>query len=88
MVTLVEPQSQPQSSTTKVSENAMSAFAMPTDSSTRLALITPSLCPREPISSPSPVPMEFQKPTTLSVAMPEVETASETVIKPEEASEG
>lgn len=77
-----------QSTTSGVSENELSAFSVPTETSNRLALITPSFPPREPISSPSPLPMEIQKPTNLSVAIPEVETHSDINTKPAKESEG
>lgn len=91
MVTLVAPQPQPHmahSDNSKVTENELSAFSVPTESSNRLALVTPSLLPREPISSPSPLVMEIQKPTNISVAMSEVETHSESDTKPAKEAKG
>ena len=92
MVTLVAPQPLTRvvyGSITNVSEMKGSALSMPMESSNRLALITPSLFPRDaPISSPSPISMEIQEPNTLSVTKPEVKVTSEDAVMPEEESEG
>jgi hypothetical protein len=64
-----------------------STLSMPVESSNRLALITPSLFPRDaPISSPSPISMDLQKSSPLPITMPEVEIISEDPVKPEEKS--
>lgn len=88
MVTLVAPQPQTRVET-NASEMKGSTLSMPLESSHRLALITPSLFPRDaPISSPSPISMEIQKPTILSVAMPDISAISKDAVMPEESSKG
>ena len=72
MVTVVVPQPGKAADCTGLSHSSLVSYG---ENGSRLALVTPSLHPREPVSSPSPLPMEIQKLSNVPIGIPDVSVA-------------